>query len=178
MIRAYLFLLAASAALTGCTTLPSDVEEVVHVEVCELLGNPAAFDHKLVQISGTVSRGFEDFTLSDESCKNQNTIWLEFGGRTRSEVVYCCGVSTDPVRRRSLTLEGIRTRLVQDRMFTRFQDLTQRDSPNSKVKSTVIGRYFSGTETIMPGGTFWMGYGHFGMASLLVIQQVLAVEPT
>ena len=176
MKRICSFLVATAAMICGGVASGAESEAVLPVTVCGLLSEPASFNHKLINISGTVARGFEEFTLSDASCDNRNTIWLEFGGRRSSEVVYCCGVSTAPMRRRSLTVEGIRTRLVQDKLFARFQQLSQGEIPYSKVKASIIGRYFSGTLQEMPGGTFWMGYGHFGMGSLLVIQQVLAVE--
>jgi hypothetical protein len=40
-----------------------------------------------------------------------------------------------------------------------------------------VGRFFSGKEISYPNGKHWGGYGHMGCCSLLVIQQVLDVDP-
>jgi hypothetical protein len=46
------------------------------------------------------------------------------------------------------------------------------------VHVTIVGRFFSGDRHQGPNGKTWWGdYGHFGLSTLLVIQQVLAVEP-
>jgi len=36
--------------------------------VCQLLADPAAYNHKLVEVTGVASKGFEDFTLSEPGC--------------------------------------------------------------------------------------------------------------
>ena len=38
------------------------------VSVCELKRDPLAFNHKLVEVTGFISHGFEDFTLFDPEC--------------------------------------------------------------------------------------------------------------
>jgi hypothetical protein len=40
-----------------------------------------------------------------------------------------------------------------------------------KAEVAIVGRYFSGTKQTLPGGTFWLGYGHMGLSTLLVIEQ-------
>jgi len=154
-------------------TSQARAEEIETVSLCQLLSDPAAFNHKLIQISGQIWRGFEEFTISDENCNNGNTVWLELGGNQGSEVMYCCNVPVDPERPKPLVVEGIETTIVRDKLFRRFQELTKR---RGTARATVVGRYFSGEQQTLPGGTFWMGYGHMGMASLLVIQQVVAVD--
>ena len=152
-------------------------EEPVKVSVCKVLDNPAAYNHKLIEVSGDVSRGFEGFTLTDKGCKKQSFgIWLEIGGRVGSQVVYCCGVTADPKRKEPLVVEGIETTILQDRAFDTFQSLTLRKGDYGSARVTIIGRYFSGEKQTLPGGTFWMGYGHMGMFSLLVIQQIVTAQ--
>ncbi len=42
---------------------------------------------------------------------------------------------------------------------------------------TIVGRFFSGEKVRYPGGESWSGYGHMGCCTLLMIQQVLSVDP-
>ena len=152
---------------------PALAQDATAVSLCQLLEDPSAYNHKLIKISGRISRGFEDFTLSDERCDTQQMVWLELGGTVGAEVVYCCNVSAGPDRPSPLVVEGIETTIVRDAQFDTFQVLTKR---RGGATATVVGRYFAGTQQRLPGGTFWVGYGHLGMASLLVIQQVIAVD--
>jgi len=152
-------------------------EEPVKVAVCEVLSDPAVYNHKLIEVSGDVSRGFEGFTLTDKGCKNRSFgIWLEIGGRIGSQVMYCCGVTAEPKRTESLVVEGVETTILQDKAFHNFQSLTLRKVGYGSARVTIIGRYFSGEKRTLPGGTFWMGYGHMGMFSLLVIQQIVTAQ--
>jgi hypothetical protein len=131
----------------------------------------------LVKVAGDVSRGFEDFTLSGHKCGTKNwAVWLELGGTTGSEVIYCCGVTANPVRDETLAVEGIPTTLQQDKLFNRFQSLTMKRRGYGKAKATLIGRFFSGTQRTFPGGTFWGGYGHMGFFSLLVVEQIVEIH--
>jgi len=169
-ILAAVLMLFGVALSTDC----SATEEPQEVSLCQVLGDPSAFNHKLIKISGVVSRGFEDFTLNDKSCHNTNTMWLELGGTRGSQVIYCCGDNNVDGRRSApLVVEGIETNLVEDDVFARFERLTNRKRSYGKARVVLIGRYFSGEKQTFPGGTFWVGYGHMGMGSMLVIQQVL-----
>jgi hypothetical protein len=167
------YVVAAALAMVIAWTLPAVAEEPIKLTVCQLLGDPGRYNHRLIEISGTVSRGFEDFTLNDQSCKSRDMIWLELGGTQGSQVMYCCGVSTDAKRKSSLVVEGIETRLVADTMFDKFQKITTPKGMYGQAEVTLVGRYFSGTKQTLPGGTFWMGYGQ---ATLLVIEQVKQVH--
>lgn len=79
-----LFLLATLAVI-ACRG-----EEVLRVTPCELSTDPARYHHRLVEVTGTVSQGFEDFTLAAPECRQKalSDVWLDYGGRTASEVVY------------------------------------------------------------------------------------------
>jgi hypothetical protein len=167
---------AATLAMVIAWALPVFAEEPVKVSVCQLLEDPGRYNHRLIEISGAVSRGFEHFTLNDRSCKSRDTIWLELGGTQGSEVVYCCGVSADAKRKTALVVEGIETRLVVDAMFERFQKTTVSKRGYGQAEVTLVGRYFAGSKQTLPGGTFWVGYGHMGLATLLVIEQVKQVR--
>lgn len=154
-------------------------EEILKTTVCEVLDNPPAFNHKLIELTGVVAEGMENFSLTSPGCptdkNNWSGIWLEYGGRRRSGAKYCCGVTMERTRAHDLVIEGIRTTLVNDRKFRAFD---ARVYPLGEVKVRLIGRYFAGTRDdspAHPGVYLWGGYGHFGMATLLVIQQVVTV---
>src|SRR5688572_13745873 len=52
-------------------------EERVKVSLCDVKKDPAAYNHKLLEITGFVSHGFEDFTFFDTACSSWPGIWLE-----------------------------------------------------------------------------------------------------
>ena len=145
------------------------------VSMCALQADPAAYNHKLIEVRAVVSHGFEDFTLSDPRCKPRSGIWLEYGGLADSDTIYCCGVKADTPRAAPLVVEGIATRLIEDALFRRF-DARVRTQGDVRFRAHLIGRFFAGVKQQTPKGEFWGGYGHFGCCSLLVIQQVLAVD--
>jgi hypothetical protein len=72
---AILLLILCAFIITSCSNhsaisdnpIPGGIssEQPKEVTLCDVLGNPAVFNHKLIKISGVVSRGFEDFTLND-----------------------------------------------------------------------------------------------------------------
>ena len=99
---------------------------------------------------------------------------MEYGGRVNSETEYCCGVKSGP-RTTPLVVEGITTRLIDDPLFRRF-DARVRGRGDVRVRARLIGRFFAGLKQHTPKGDVWGGYGHLSCCSLLVIQQVLAVE--
>jgi hypothetical protein len=164
------FWLGADARAEFARESPPAAEKV---SVCALQADPAAYNHKLIDVRGVVSHGFEDFTLSDPQCQPRSGIWLEYGGRVDSETVYCCGVKAP--RTTALVVEGITTRLIDDALFRRF-DARVRSRGDVRFRARLIGRFFAGLKQHTAKGDVWGGYGHFACCSLLVIQQVLAVE--
>jgi hypothetical protein len=75
-----------------------------------------------------------------------------------------------------LTVEGVQVSLINDPTFQLFIELLQKE-PDTTVRSTVVGRFFSGTKETSNTGTFWRGFGHMGCCSLLVIERVESFEP-
>ena len=168
-LRAVFFSIAVVAAISPLHA--QDQPEAV--EVCELLSNPAAYHHKLVRVSGRVSRGFEDFTIRGASCEDAFPLWLEYGGPKPAEVVYCCpGEQAHPPNGKDpLWIDGIQTSLVRNRALRRFDFLL---GQTGEVQSTIVGRVFAaGVYTSDSGEKVQVGYGHFGIFSLLVIERVL-----
>jgi hypothetical protein len=151
-------------------------EEPAKVTPCQLGKDPAAYNHKLIQVTGFVSHGFEDFTFFDPACASWPRVWLEYGGVAASGTMYCCGVTTAHNRPKQLVIENIPIPLVDDNHFRKF-DKTLQQRYDTVVRATLIGRFFSGKQAKYPAGTFWEGFGHMGCCSLFAIQQVVSVEP-
>jgi len=155
---------------------PSDAEtKAQEVSVCDLKNDPAKYNHSLIKLTGYFSRGFEDSSLYDLSCKSEQWIWVELGGKKSVNVMYCCGVSPKPTRDRELEVEGIKLPLTEDAAFNRYNKSL---AEGKNVKATVIGTFFSGEkiQDSKDAPAFYGGYGHMGMNSLFVVQQVLSSE--
>jgi hypothetical protein len=142
--------------------------------VCQIKGNPAAFDHKLVQLTAFASHGYQNFTLVDPECQAYPEIWLEYGGMASSGTVYCCDAPANRKRPKLFELAGIAVPLVDDKPFRDFDRLIQRP-PESTAHATLVGRFFAAGHNTTPTGA--TGYGQMGCCSLLMIQQVLALDP-
>lgn len=157
-------------------TAVANCQQIAKVTVCQLEKDPPAYNHKLVQVTGFVSHGFEDFTLFDPACPTWLSIWMEYGGTVASGTMYCCGVTNARTRPKELEVEKIPIPLVDDEHFREFDRLLQR-KPDAVVHATIVGRFFAGRLVHLQKGTYWGGYGHMGCCSLLAIQQVLSVGP-
>ena len=102
---------------------------------------------------------------------------MEYGGKVASGTVYCCGPTNARSRKKEMEVEKVVVPLVEDENFHKFDKLLQASSGYAMVHTTLVGRFFSGDKVEFPDGTRqWRGYGHLGCCSLLVIQQVLAVD--
>jgi hypothetical protein len=164
---------------TPGTTIPpprAGGQQPERITVCQLKADPAKYNHKLLEVTGFISHGFEDFELFDPDCPTWPGVWLEYGGTNKSGTMYCCGVTAERTRPKQVIVEKIPIPLVVDEPFRELDKLIQR-RPDSVVHATVAGRFFSGEEVEYPGGKSWSGYGHMGCCTLFMIQQVLSVDP-
>jgi hypothetical protein len=141
--------------LAHVVSLRAHSEEVLATTACDIIANPPAFNHKLVKLTGTVSKSFENFSFSVASCGaravgNWTGIWVQYGGPE---------------------IEGVHTFVVDS---DRFRAFDSRVKNKGHVSATLIGRYFSGKKDWSQRGSeyLWGGFGHMGMYSLLVIQEV------
>jgi hypothetical protein len=165
------------SGLLICFSATVRCDEPVRVAVCDLKADPAEYNHKLIEVTGFVSHGFEDFGLFDPTCPSWPYVWLEYGGKNKSGTMYCCGVSADRSRSKELAVEGIEVPLTTDEHFDAFDTLIH-NPPDTVVRATLVGRFFAGKKTRFPSGQEgWRGYGHMGCCSLLAIQQVISVSP-
>lgn len=168
-------------ALAGVSTFnqiqPSKNDERLKVTVCQLKENPAAYNHKLVELTAFISHGFEDFTIYDPACLSWPDVWLEYGGTTASDTMYCCGVTPSRQRSKPLVIDNIQVDLVADQRLKEFKSLLN-NLPDTVMRTTVVGRFFAGEKIERRGGgERWGGFGHMGCCTLLAIQQVLSVDP-
>jgi hypothetical protein len=159
-------MLAGGAAVQGATEMLRDVNP------CELMKNPGAYDHALVQVTGLVSHGFEDFSLSHPGgcSEDLHGIWIEYGGTYRKGY----GAEGQPV-----VVEDIHVPLVEDAMFRGFDRVVEEDH-SVIFHATLVGRFFAGEEVplMLDDERAWpRRYGHMSCCSLLVLQQVRAFDP-
>ena len=159
------------------TSLPTAAsEQPEKVTVCQLKANPPKYDHKVIEVTGFLSHGFEDSSLFDPHCPEWPVVWMEYGGTAASGTMYCCGVIAERTRPKQMVVEDIQIPLLDDTYFQAFDKLLHR-RPDSVVHASLVGRFFSGKRNEAFGPTSWSGYGHMGCCSLFVIQQVLSVDP-
>ena len=145
---------------------------------CDISKDPAAYNHKLVRLTAFVTHGFEDFQLADPECQAQDfSVWVMYGGKAISNTMYCCpGEGGAAAREKPLIVEDVEIPLVDDARFREFTALLKKE-PETTVKTTIIGRYFSGEKHTIQGRTLWGGYGHLGCCSLIVVQKIESFEP-
>jgi hypothetical protein len=167
--------LATFVAISACEEQPEKLT------ACQLKNDPAAYNHKLVELTGFVSHDFEDFTIFDPTCPSWPAIWLEYGGKAKSGTMYCCGVTADRHRPNEMKVEDIPIPLTDNEQFREFDKMIQppfrSDRHGAVVHATLIGRFFAGRQIKYPKETRWGGYGHMGCCSLLAIQEVKSVDP-
>src|SRR5882724_3076220 len=132
-------------------------EQAEKIAVCGLKSDPGKFDHKLIEVTGFISHGFEDFALFDPNCPAWPHVWLEYGGTNASGTMYCCGVTAERTRPKQVSVEDIPINLVNDEKFQEFDKLIQR-RPDSVVHATMVGRFFAGRKQKLATGSYWMGY--------------------
>jgi hypothetical protein len=160
------------------TNPPAEVRSAdgpLKISLCRLKSDPKTYNHKLVEVTGFVSHGFEDFTLFDPACEKWPDVWLEYGGTAKSGTMYCCGVTSERTRPQPLVVDGVTIELVQDERFKQFDKLIS-NGRDSMVHATIAGRFFSG-EPVNNDVKSFGGYGHMGCCTLLAIQQIVSVDP-
>jgi hypothetical protein len=102
-------------------------------------------------------------------------VWLEYGGPEPAKVTYCCvGDNPNPPNGEDpLVIDGIRTSLKRNTPFRDFDSKTKQLRRGQTVRAVIVGRVFAKKAYEKGDEDDWMaGFGHFGMASLLVIQKV------
>lgn len=145
------FLLVFS--LNFAQTRKNKPEASVKVSVCQLKSDPAAYEHKLVEVTGfAMAGGREDFGLFDLSCldKNSRELHLQTGGDV---------------------IEDVKTRLVDDARLGQFFDLVYPPHGNSVAHATIVGRFFATKPVKYESGIVR------NTRNLLAIERIVAVDP-
>src|SRR5689334_21909882 len=62
------------------------ITQTVDATTCEILANPQSYDGKIVRVKATVTAGFDEFVLKDESCNQPiNAVWLSYPEGTKGK---------------------------------------------------------------------------------------------
>ncbi|MGA9718009.1 MAG: hypothetical protein WBQ79_06985 [Acidobacteriaceae bacterium] len=158
------------------TVTISRADEPVTVSVCQLKKDPAAYNHKLVEVTGFVTHAARNFTIYDPTCPSWPAIWLEYGGSINSGTVACCKTLSDRRRPQSLVIENIPLPLTDNPLFRDFDKAIQppfRAGQSGAVEhATLIGTFFAGQQMETATEHYWGGYGYMGCCSLFAIQEV------
>lgn len=154
-------------------------ERAMDVTGCALARNPKAYDRKTIRVRGELNVEFEDFTLDHARCQTSQEIWLAFGGDVPGIVASTIN-DNERVPGRDIEVDGIPIAIKKDDNFRRLYALiTSRrgNKPRYRVTATLTGMFFAGRETKFADGTpGYVGYGHLGCCSLLVISTVSDVD--
>lgn len=158
------------------TVTISRADEPDTVSVCQLKKDPAAYNHKLVEVTGFVTHAARNFTIYDPTCPSWPAIWLEYGGSINSGTVACCKTLSDRRRAQPLAIENIPLPLTANPLFEDFDKAIQppfRAGQSGAVEhATLIGTFFAGQQMETATEHYWGGYGYMGCCSLLAIQEV------
>jgi len=148
------FLLVFSTSLASPDqTRTTKPEAPVKASVCQLKTDPAAYEHKLVEVSGfAMTGGREDFGLFDLTCPDDGSegVHLKFGGDV---------------------IEDIKTRSVDDARSARFSDLVYGGHGNSVAHATIVGHFFASKPVRYESGVVR------NTRNILAIERVVSVDP-
>lgn len=159
----------------------SPAEEPAKVSACRLKQEPAAWNHKLVEVTGFVTHAARNFTIYDATCPTWPAIWLEYGGSINSGTVACCKSLADRQRRQPLQIEGIPLPLTDNQLFQDFDRAIQPPFPEGQAgaveHATIVGTFFAGQQIQNAAGQpYWGGFGYLGCCSLIAIQEIKSAD--
>lgn len=150
-----------------------EVAIVEDADICAVLSRPFAYDHKLVRLTASIARDFETFWIESSKCPDARPIWIEYGGPKPADVAQWHDGPEDPSANAPLVIEGVKTSLIADPKFRTFDSITKSLKRGKRARATLVGWIISeGVEEDEAGNKEEIGYGPFGMYSLLVLQKV------
>jgi hypothetical protein len=166
--------LATSVTVTGTSPENTPVEDA---DICQVLADPFAHDHKLLRVEGWIVRDFETFWIESPRCPDALPLWIEYGGPRPADGPKWHDGPENPSDDAPLVIEGIKTSLVADAKFRKFDSMTKALRRGKRVRATIVGWIISaGVEKDEAGKEREFGYGPYGRYSLLVVQKVDAVS--
>jgi len=170
-------ILAAAISSVARSSDSTESTLVEDADICVVLSNPLAYDHKLIRLTGLVTRDFETFWIKSSKCPDSNPLWIEYGGATPADGPKWHAGPANPSDNAPLVIEGIVTSLVADSKFHKFDSMTKALRRGKRARATLVGWIVSaGVEKDEAGNEEEVGYGPYGMYSLLVIQKVDSVS--
>jgi hypothetical protein len=150
---------------------------VEDADICQVLADPFAYDHKLLRLTGTVVRDLETFWIESSECADASPLWIEYGGPRPADGLRWHDGPENPSQEAPLVVEGIRTSLEADAKFRKFDAITKSLKRGKRARATLVGWIVAmGVEKDEAGNEQEVGYGPYGMYSLLVIQKVDSVS--
>ena len=165
----------ATSVPSAATSLEDTVVE--DADICAVLADPFAYDHKLLRLTGSIARDFETFWIESTKCEDARPMWIEYGGPKPADGFQWHDGPVNPSEDAPLVIEGIRTSLVADATFRKFDSITKTLKRGKKARATLIGWIVAaGVEKDEAGNEQEIGYGPYGIYSLLVIQKVDSVS--
>jgi hypothetical protein len=171
-----IILVALANSASTSATLPEGAV-VEDADICAVLADPFAYDHKLLRLTGSIVRDFETFWIEGSKCPDTKPIWIEYGGPKPADGPKWHDGPENPSEEAPLLIEGIRTSLVADAKFRSFDAITKSLKRGKRARATLVGWIVAaGVEKDEAGNEEEVGYGPYGMYSLLVIQKVDAVS--
>ena len=183
----------------GCG-LHAQTAAPVDVKVCDVVKNPAAFDGKIVRITGTAVAGFDEFVLKDATDPNcgfqENAIWLSYPAGTKAKSGPVAIVTLQPAHNFAASYKApARTpvTLQMSKDFKRFDSLMAQSHQSGadmclgcaryEVTATFVGRLDGVADPTLrrdKSGKI-VGFGGFGnlngYPARLVLQSVSNVTP-
>ncbi len=138
----------AILSVAACATTPPKgtnlLEAAVPVSVCQVLADPARYNHKLIKVAGVLDHGFEGFVLSDAACsRGGDAIWLEYGGKRGSGTVLREGLRPIEIARAALRLTEYQLQSLTIQSSSGLDRLIQ-NRKSVSASATIVGRYFAG----------------------------------
>jgi len=168
------------AALVASAATPATLPESAPVEdadICAVLSNPFDYDHKMLRLRGLIARDFETFWIENPKCGDAQQLWIEYGGPRPADGVKWHDGPENPSEDAPLVIEGIRTSLVADAKFRKFDSMTKALKRGKRARATLVGWVVAAkVESDESGTTQDVGYGPYGIYSLFVVQKVEEVS--
>jgi len=169
--------------------------QAVDATVCDILKDPASFNGKIVRIKGTVSAGFDRFTIEGTGCNQLiNGIWLSYPEGTKAKAGPVAVVELQPAHNFTGTVNAAeRAPVILDKSkdFKQFDSLLSAQFKENamclacskfKVSATLVGRLdgvaTAGVTRDSAGKiSGWSGFGNLNAyTARLVLQSVSDVS--
>jgi hypothetical protein len=168
----------------------------VPITICDILAHPSAYDGKIVQVTGTVIAGFDEFVIKDQSCGQPvDGIWISYPEGTKAKAgpvaMLTLRLATNsPAKTPAITRAPLS--LDKNKEFKRFDDALAAQPktkgqclgcPRYAVTATLTGRIdaVDAPAIAREGGKFNLlrGFGNMNRyPARLVLQSVSNVSET